>query len=100
MRGDHHPGRIPERAAVIVRHGLNLVALFARTAVPFIPFTAEKIAATAGEPFPAPWPSADARVELARVEPGRRVAAGDVLFKKVEDADVAAWTERFGGADV
>ena len=29
-----------DRAAVIVRTGLNLVALFARISAPFIPFTA------------------------------------------------------------
>jgi len=88
-----------DRAAVIVRHGLNLVALFARTAGPFLPFTAEKIAATVGETLPSPWPSEDAKAELNRLEAGRPVSAPEVLFKKVEDTDVAAWTERFGGAD-
>ncbi len=89
----------PERAAVIVRHGLNLVALFARTAVPFVPFTAAKIAATVGETALDLWPSADGAAELARLPTGRPVAAGEVLFKKIENADVAAWTERFGGAE-
>jgi methionyl-tRNA synthetase len=26
-------------------------------------------------------------------------AAGEVLFKKIEDEQVAEWTERFGGAE-
>jgi methionyl-tRNA synthetase len=29
---------------------------------------------------------------------GHRFTPPDVLFKKIEDTDVAAWTERFGGA--
>ncbi|HEX2817203.1 MAG TPA: hypothetical protein VHN39_12445 [Phenylobacterium sp.] len=31
--------------------------------------------------------------------PGRAVKAPDVLFKKVEDAQVAEWRERFGGPE-
>ncbi len=88
-----------DRAAVIVRTGLNLVALFARLAGPFIPFTAEVIASAVGESEAGVWPSADGRAELNRLEPGRPVAAPPVLFKKIEDADVADWTARFGGAE-
>ncbi|HEY1447422.1 MAG TPA: methionine--tRNA ligase [Caulobacteraceae bacterium] len=89
----------PERAAVIVRTALNLAALYARVSAPVIPFTAEKIAAALGEPWPADWPGADAGVELSRLPPGRRVATPEVLFRKIEDADVAAWSDRFGGAE-
>jgi hypothetical protein len=39
----------PVRAAVAVRTGLNLVALFARVSEPFIPFAAEKIAGGVGQ---------------------------------------------------
>jgi len=88
-----------DRAAVIVRTGLNLVALFARLIQPFIPFTAKVVAEAVGETAPTLWPSLDGRAELTRLEPGRPVTAPPVLFKKIEDADVAAWTERFGGAE-
>ena len=89
----------PTRAAVIVRTALNLVALYARVSAPVIPFAAEAIALGVGEPWPPVWPSLDARAELDRLPAGRRIATPPVLFKKIEDADVAAWTERFGGAD-
>ena len=89
----------PERAAVIVRTGINLVGLFARISAPVIPFSAEKIAEALGETYPMPWPSADAAVELARLEPGRPVRAPEVLFRKIEDVQIAEWTERFGGAE-
>ncbi|HEY1751711.1 MAG TPA: methionine--tRNA ligase [Caulobacteraceae bacterium] len=88
----------PERAAVVVRTGLNLVSLFARAAAPFIPFAAETVLAAVGEPVPPAWPTTDIAVELARLPPGRRIAAPPVLFRKIEDAEVAAWTQRFGGA--
>ena len=47
-----------ERAAVVVRTGLNLVALFAKVSEPFIPFACEKIAIAVGEGYPGEWPSA------------------------------------------
>jgi methionyl-tRNA synthetase len=87
-----------DRAAVVVRTGLNLVDLFARVSAPFIPFAAEKIAEAVGEPYPPFWPSLDAARELSRLPEGRMIAAPPVLFAKIEDAQVAEWTERFAGA--
>ncbi|HTK35071.1 MAG TPA: methionine--tRNA ligase [Caulobacteraceae bacterium] len=89
----------PERAAVVVRTGLNLAALFGRVASPFIPEAAAKVAEALGESFLAPWPSSDAKAELSRLPAGRKVAAPEVLFRKIEDAQVAEWAERFGGAE-
>ncbi|HEX6866416.1 MAG TPA: class I tRNA ligase family protein, partial [Caulobacteraceae bacterium] len=88
-----------DRAAVVVRTALNLAALYGRLSQPFIPFAAEKIGEALGEPFPPAWPGADARAELSRLEPGRAVHAPEVLFRKVEDEQIAEWTERFGGAE-
>jgi methionyl-tRNA synthetase len=88
----------PERAAVVVRTGLNLAALFGRIAQPFIPFAAEKIAA-GFEGAPVGWPSADGKAELDRLTVGAKITPPPVLFAKVEDAQVAEWTERFGGAE-
>jgi methionyl-tRNA synthetase len=86
-----------ERAAVIVRTAINLVALYARVSAPVIPFAAETMARAVGEAWPAPWPGEDAAAELSRLEPGRPFAAPPVLFRKIEEADIAAWSERFGG---
>jgi methionyl-tRNA synthetase len=41
----------------------------------------------------------DAAAELSRMEPGRPVRAPEVLFKKIEDEQIAEWIERFGGAE-
>ncbi|MFZ5670575.1 MAG: methionine--tRNA ligase [Pseudomonadota bacterium] len=89
----------PDRAAVVVRTGLNLAALYGRVSAPFTPFAAEKIGEALGEAWPPAWPTTDAAAELARLAPGRRVRAPEVLFGKVEDEQVADWTARFGGAD-
>ena len=42
----------------------------------------------------------DADADLLTLVPaGQTVAAPAVLFAKIEDAQVAEWTERFGGAE-
>ena len=87
-----------EKAAMIVRTGINLVALYARLTQPFIPFTAGIVAEAVGETQASVWPSANGRAELNRLESGRPVKAPPVLFKKIEDADIVEWTARFGGA--
>ena len=88
-----------DRAAVIVRHGLNMVRLYAILAQPFIPSTAEKIAACVGVTLPLDWPSTDARLELNQLASGQKIASGEVLFKKIEDEQLTEWAERFGGAE-
>ncbi|MFO1012393.1 MAG: methionine--tRNA ligase [Caulobacteraceae bacterium] len=85
------------RAAVIVRTALNLVALIARISAPVIPFTAQKIAEAMGEAWPPLWPAGGTAAELSRLEAGRAFTVPDVLFKKIEDADVSEWAARFAG---
>ena len=89
----------PERAALIVRTGINLVSLFARICAPFIPFTAETISEAIGELYPGPWPGADGAEALSRIEAGRTVRAPDVLFKKIEDAQVEVWRVEYAGSE-
>jgi methionyl-tRNA synthetase len=88
-----------DRAAVIVRTALNLVALYAKISAPFVPFAAEKIGGAFGLDFPAAWPSNDAKAELDTLAVGTAVTVPDVLFKKIEDEQIAEWTARFGGAE-
>jgi methionyl-tRNA synthetase len=86
------------RAAVVVRTALNLVALYARISAPFIPFTAKVIGEAVGETDLA-WPAQAAPAELNRLPVGRPAAAPEVLFKKIEDEQIAEWTQRFGGSE-
>jgi methionyl-tRNA synthetase len=89
----------PARAAVVVRTALNLAGLFARVSAPVIPFASEAIALALGEPFPPTWPGEDIAAELARIPAGRKIATPPVLFRKIEDAEIAEWTERFKGTE-
>jgi methionyl-tRNA synthetase len=86
-----------DRSAVGVRTGLNLVALFARLAAPVMPHSAVKIGAAVGA-TDLSWPTADEPL-LDALPRGQTVAAAGVLFTKIEDTQVAEWSERFGGAD-
>jgi methionyl-tRNA synthetase len=89
----------PARAAVVVRTALNLAALFARVSAPVIPFASEAVLQALGEAFPPAWPGEDARAELTRLPEGRNIAVPPVLFRKIEDAELAEWRERFKGAE-
>jgi methionyl-tRNA synthetase len=86
----------PDRAAVIQRTGVNLVRLFAVLAAPIIPTSAETVLAAVAPDVPAAWPK-DVGGELHALGPGSAFTVPDVLFRKLTDDDIAAWTERFGG---
>jgi methionyl-tRNA synthetase len=88
-----------DRAAVIVRTALNLAALYARISAPFIPFAAEKIGEAFQLAWPPAWPTTNAAAELSSLPVGLPVRAPEVLFKKIEDEQIAEWTARFGGAE-
>jgi len=88
-----------ERAAVGVRTALNLVALYARVSAPFIPHSAAIIANAVGEPAEAAWPARPAVALLETLPAGRVVQAPEVLFRKIDDDQIAEWTARFGGAE-
>lgn len=90
-----------DQAAVGVRAGLNLVALFGIIAQPIIPDAAEKILAAMNIPDGnRSWDFGDKEdiAKLINALPvGLEIGAPDVLFTKIEDADITEWTERFGG---
>jgi methionyl-tRNA synthetase len=88
----------PVRAAVAVRTGINLVVLYAILAQPFIPDAAKAVLDSIGVPEAnRMWPSATDSGLLDALPRGLAITPPDVLFKKIEDEQIAAWTERFGG---
>jgi methionyl-tRNA synthetase len=89
-----------DAAAIGVRAGLNLAALFGIIAQPIIPTAAKKILDALNIPeenrnFPAA--DADFAGLLDTLPHGMAISPPDVLFQKIEDAQVEEWTERFGG---
>jgi len=89
-----------DAAAVGVRTGLNLVALFGVLAQPIIPGVAKSILDAIGIPEDnRKWPGADDAGLLDALPHGLPITPPPVLFTKIEDEQVAEWTERFGGED-
>ena len=88
----------PGAAAIGVRTGLNLVVLFAILAQPFIPDAAKAVLDAMDVPEKnRMWPLTSDHALLDALPRGLVFTPPDVLFKKIEDVDVAAWGERFGG---
>ncbi len=91
----------PEAAALGVRVGINLIHLYAHMSWPLIPETAEKLHATVGQGVPEgrlPWPKAEMSRFLTFIAPGTEVSVPELLFSKISDEDLEAWSNRFGGA--
>lgn len=89
-------GRDPALAALVTRTGVNLVALAAIVAEPFIPATAATILSALGlSSAGLRWPSALSA--LATVEAGREIAVPPVLFTKLSPEWVVETTRRFAG---
>ena len=92
-----------DQAAVGIRTGLNLVALFGVIAQPIIPDTARKILDAIGVP------EGNRSLDMSKLGASGYSALLDALprsmtitvppqlFTKIEDAHVADWTQRFGG---
>ena len=74
--------------------------MFAILAQPFIPDAAKTVLDAVGVPETnRAWPEAGDAGLLDALPRGHAITPPDVLFKKIEDADVATWTEMFGGGD-
>ena len=87
-----------DAAAVGVRTGLNLAAIFGIIAQPVIPATAARILDALGIPEGnRNWPDHEDGGLLDALPHGLAITPPDVLFAKIEDSQVAEWTERFGG---
>lgn len=92
-----------DAAAVGVRVGLNLAALFGIIAQPIIPNAAKAILDGVGVPEEARTMSAAKLGDggyaalLDALPRGMMITPPPQLFTKIEDAQVAEWTERFGG---
>ncbi|MDS9466293.1 methionine--tRNA ligase [Paracoccus sp. MBLB3053] len=85
----------PEKAAMQVRLGLNLIRLYAVLSAPFIPFAADAMLAAMGTED-RDWPG-DVAEALAALPAGHAFATPDVLFAKISDESRDEWQERFKG---
>jgi methionyl-tRNA synthetase len=91
----------PDQAACSLRTAINLIRIFAVLASPMIPTTSERILGALGLPATNGWINPDEiAAELAALPPGHAFTVPEVLFRKITDDDIAAWSERFGGAEL
>jgi len=88
-----------ERAACTLRTAINMIRLFAVVAAPIIPATSGRLLGVFGQPDAASWVSGDIKAELSALRPGHPFTVPGVLFDKVCDGDIAAWTDRFRGSE-
>jgi methionyl-tRNA synthetase len=89
----------PQQAACTLRTAINLIRVFAVISAPIVPATSRRLLGVVGQPDAATWLSADITAELAALGPGHPFTVPGVLFGKVSDEHIAAWTERFGGSE-
>ena len=81
-----------------MRTGLNACELFAILAQPFIPDAAKIVLDALGVPDQERgWPKADDRGVWDALARRHKFTPPDVLFKKIEDEQVAELAARFGG---
>ncbi|MEL7128574.1 MAG: methionine--tRNA ligase [Pseudomonadota bacterium] len=89
-----------DAAAIGVRVGLNLAAIFGIIAQPIIPGAAANILDAIGIPENnRKWPRAEDKGLLDALPHGLEITPPPVLFSKIEDEKVANWTAAFGGED-
>jgi len=87
-----------QAAAVGVRTGLNAAAAFAILAQPFIPDAAKTVLDVLGVPDGnRTWPKPEDKSVWDALPRGHKFSPPDVLFKKIEDDQVAELATRFGG---
>ena len=83
-----------------MRTALNLACLAARISAPFLPHTAQMILDAFGlGDRPLRWPATTAAVLLDELPRGTPVAHLPLLFRRIEDAEIANWSARFGGEE-
>ncbi|MGF1463711.1 MAG: methionine--tRNA ligase [Maricaulaceae bacterium] len=90
-----------DASALGVRTGLNLAVVFAIIAQPIIPDAAKAVLDALGVPEAnRKWPEdADDPDLLDALPRGLAITTPPVLFARIEDAQIEAWADRFGGGE-
>ncbi|MFF1904216.1 methionine--tRNA ligase [Kitasatospora sp. NPDC058218] len=94
----------PEAAALTLRTAMNLIHLYAVVSEPFIPAAAQAMREAFALADDAPartraWVSPEEARALDFVPAGTAFTVPPVLFAKITDEDLTAWTARFGSGE-
>ena len=83
----------PERTKTVIGLALNLAALLASLASPYMPGTSEGIVRqlnTELGSIPDTW-------DPETIKPGHKLGKAEYLFTRIDDKKVAEWKDKFGG---
>ena len=90
----------PEAAALTLRTAMNLIRLYAVVSEPFIPTAAAAMRGAFALPADGrTWITGEEARALDLVPAGTPFTVPPVLFAKITDEDLSAWTARFGGTE-
>ncbi|HEU5150326.1 MAG TPA: methionine--tRNA ligase [Iamia sp.] len=88
----------PEARAVVISTALHHLRLLAVLGAPVLPDTSAALLRAFGIVELPAWPT-DVAAEMAALTPGSPIEVPPVLFAKIEDEQVAAWSARFGSGE-
>jgi methionyl-tRNA synthetase len=86
-----------EGAAAIIRVAINLIRVFAVLSAPVIPASARQMLQALRLSAQPGWLAGELTAELQAVKAGHGYDVPDVLFAKIEDAQLERWKSEFGG---
>jgi methionyl-tRNA synthetase len=90
----------PDQTACTLRTAINLIRIFAVLAAPIIPTASESILDALGLSPATGWIHEPIDAEITVLQPGHAFTVPDVLFRKITEDDISAWSERFGGSEL
>lgn len=86
-----------DEAAMVLRTCINLVRVFALASEPIIPYAAETVMSALGLTHDERQAKLADAADLTALSAGRPFEVPPPLFARVQSADIASLTERFGG---
>lgn len=87
----------PEKAAAILRLGINFIDVIAVLSAPVVPTVADKLVQALGTKTPHNRWVKNVAEAVQHLQPGHKFNVPDVLFTKLSDEEVAELEQRFGG---
>lgn len=88
-----------ESTAMVLRTAIHLIRIFALASEPVLPFTATAMLDALRIPEAERDVPLDRIIDFSVLPEGQPFDIPELLFRRIEPADVAAWRDRFGATD-
>lgn len=89
-----------ETTAMVLRTAIHLMRIFAIASEPVLPFTGTTILDALRVPEAERDVPFDHLIDFAALPEGHPFEIPDILFRRIEPADIETWRERFGASDI